>query len=62
MEKRNNDGFTLIELLGIIVLLAILGLLVFKVIDSNLKNSKETAYEKQLSMIELSAELYVRTY
>lgn len=59
MNTENKKGFTLIELLGIIVLLAILGLLVFKVIDGSLKNSKDKAYEKQLALIKLAAENYM---
>ena len=55
MVEQKKDGFTLIELLGILVLLAIIGLISFKVIDSSLKKGKKDAYEKQLKMIELSA-------
>lgn len=55
MIEQKKDGFTLIELLGILVLLAIIGLISFKVIDSSLKKGKKDAYEKQLKIIELSA-------
>ena len=55
MIEQKKDGFTLIELLGILVLLAIIGLISFKVIDSSLKKGKKDAYEKQLIIIELSA-------
>lgn len=55
MIEQKKDGFTLIELLGILVLLAIIGLISFKVIDNSLKKGKKDAYEKQLKMIELSA-------
>lgn len=59
MIEQKKDGFTLIELLGILVLLAIIGLISFKVIDSSLKKGKNDAYEKQLKMIELSAKNYM---
>ena len=60
MIEQKKDGFTLIELLGILILLAIIGLISFKVIDSSLKKGKNDAYEKQLKMIELSAKSRVK--
>lgn len=56
MNENEKKGFTLIELLGILVLIAIIGIIVFVVIDRTLKNGKESAYEKQIRMIELATE------
>lgn len=55
LSKGRQEGFTLIELLGVIVLLTIIGLIVFKVIDSSLKASNQKAYDKQIEYLKLSA-------
>ena len=55
LSKGRQEGFTLIELLGVIVLLTIISLIVFKVIDSSLKASNQKAYDKQIEYLKLSA-------
>lgn len=50
-----KKGFTLAEMLGVIAILAILGLLVFPVVDRSLKEGKEEIYKVQISNIESGA-------
>lgn len=58
MESGKNKGFTLIELLGILIIISILGLLVFSVIDRNVKSGKQKLRDQQMKNIELAARNY----
>ena len=55
----NKKGFTLAEVLGVITILAILGLLVFPVIDKTIKDAKEDGYKIQVKSIETSAKNWI---
>ena len=55
----NRKAFTLAEMLGVITILAILGLLIFPVVDKSLKEGKEDLYNVQISNIEQSAKEWV---
>ncbi len=46
-----NKGFTLTELIGVIVLLGIIALIAVPIVNSTLINSKEKAYNAQVSAI-----------
>ena len=50
-----KKGFTLAEMLGVIAILAILGLLVFPIVDKSLKEGKDEIYKVQISNIESGA-------
>lgn len=54
--KRN--GFTFIEILGVITLLALLSIVVLTVVDKNLKDSKSTLSEVQVSNIKSAASMW----
>ena len=51
-------GFTLIELLGVIILLGILSLIVYPVVDSSIKKSREKAYNQTVDSILDAARTY----
>lgn len=51
----NKKAFTLAEMLGVISILAILGLIVFPVVDKALKDGKDELYKVQVSNIEQGA-------
>ena len=53
MEKRK--AFTLIELMGVLVIIGILTVILIPVINNTIKNNREELYNKQLSLIKLSA-------
>ena len=55
-------GFTLIELMGVIVILAVLAVIVVVGVDKMILNGKQDLYEKQITMIELSAEEWLTDY
>ena len=50
-----KKGFTLAEMLGVIAILAILGLLVFPIVDKSIKEGKDEIYKVQISNIESGA-------
>lgn len=54
--KRN--GFTFIEILGVITLLALLSIIVLTVVDKNLKDSKSTLSDVQISNIKSAASMW----
>ena len=54
-----NKGFTLAEMLGVITILAILGLLIFPVVENSLRDGKEDLKKVQLSNIESAAKAWV---
>ncbi|MEG1647488.1 MAG: DUF5011 domain-containing protein, partial [Bacilli bacterium] len=56
--KKNNMGFTLIELLSVIALLGVLAFVIIPNIESILKNSKGSLYDKQIDLIETAAKLW----
>ena len=51
----NKKGFTLVELLGVIVVLAIIGLITMPIVNKTIKSSKEKAYKAQVKEIEKAA-------
>ncbi len=51
----NKNGFTLIELLGVIVLLAVLGVIIIPKVGNSITNSKNQAYDAQVINIKNSA-------
>lgn len=53
-----KDGFTLIELLAVIVILAIIALVSVPLIVNIVAETKQSAYESSIKMIEHAAELY----
>lgn len=53
-----KKGFTLIELLGVIILLGILALIVYPIVDSSIKKSRESAYTRTIDGIINAARLY----
>ena len=54
-----NKGFTLAEMLGVITILAILGLLIFPVVDKSIKEGKNDLYNVQIGNIEQGAKDWV---
>lgn len=58
-----QKGFTLIELIAVVVILALIALIVFPAINSVLKDSRDSAYETQIRMIEKAGkEYYLENY
>ena len=55
---KNKRGFTLIELLAVIVILAVIALIVSFVIGDVITDTKNSAYQDSVYMIENAAELY----
>lgn len=53
-----KKGFTLIELLGVIILLGVLALIVYPVVDSSIKTSRQKAYEQTVRSILDAAKMY----
>ena len=53
-----EKGFTLIELITVIVILALIALVVFPAINNVIKDSRESAYKSQISIIEKAAKEY----
>ncbi|MBE6152512.1 MAG: hypothetical protein E7165_04300 [Firmicutes bacterium] len=51
----NKEGFTLVELLAIIIILAVILVLIVPSITGVLKDTRETAYNKQITVIENAA-------
>ena len=51
----HKKGFTLIEIIGIIILLALIGLLVYPTVIRIIGDSKEELYQKNISEIERMA-------
>lgn len=52
MKKR---GFTLVELLAVIVILIVIAGITIPVINTSLEKAAESAYDKQISLIESAA-------
>lgn len=48
-------GFTLAELLGVIVILGVIAIIVTPIVTGTLNESKEKAYNKQISIVENAA-------
>lgn len=53
-----RKGFTLIELMGVLIILAILGLLIVPTVDRMLKEFREDSYKDQLKSMELAAQVW----
>lgn len=53
-----KKGFTLIELLGVIILLGVLALIVYPVVDSSIKQSRQRAYDRTIDGIVEAAKIY----
>ena len=51
----NKKGFTLAELMGVIIILSIILLLTLPAVDKIIKNSKERAYQEQVTSISKAA-------
>lgn len=54
-DVMKNKGFTLIELLAVLVILSILALIVIPSVTGTIANSRESAYEKQIQVLETAA-------
>ncbi len=54
-----NKGFSLVELLAVIVMIAILAGICTPIIISVINDSRQRAYDRQVTMIESAAERYV---
>lgn len=52
MERK---GFTLVELLAVLVILSILALIIIPSVSGTIKQSRESAYEKQIHTLETAA-------
>lgn len=58
-----QKGFTLIELIAVIVILGLIALVVFPAINSVINDSRESAYQSQIRIIEKAAkEYYLENY
>lgn len=55
----NKKGFTLIELIAVITIIALLAVIIVPTINSSISNSKQAAYETQISQIEDAAKKYM---
>lgn len=53
--KRNKSGFTLVELIAVVAILGLIALIVYPAIGSVIRNSRESAYKDQVSVIESAA-------
>lgn len=51
-----NKAFTLIELMTTLVILGLLALIIVPNVEKTIRNAKDTFYDKQVKMIELSAQ------
>lgn len=56
-----KNGFTLVEVIGVVVILAIIGLLVMPSVIDMIKNTEEKNYEVFLKDMEIAAEGYIET-
>ena len=56
---KNSKGFTLIELLGVIVILAMLGVVIVPMLDGVIKSNKNDLYDTQIRNIKSAASNYV---
>ncbi len=54
-----NKGFTLIELICVITILGLIALIAVPTINTMIQNSKEEAYEEQITTIEDAARTYM---
>lgn len=54
-----KKGFTLVEMMGVIVLLAIVGMIVFPEINKVIKSSKEKLYDEQIGNLIKATKEYV---
>ena len=53
--KRNKRGFTLVELIAVVAILGLIALIVYPAIGSVIRNSRESAYNDQVAVIESAA-------
>lgn len=53
-----EKGFTLAELLGVITLLGVLAIIIFPIVEKNLKEGKDDLYKSQIKAIETSAQMW----
>ncbi len=53
-----EKGFTLIELLAVIIVLGIVGVIVFPTVTKTMKNSKQKAYDTQITEIIKAAKIW----
>jgi len=53
-----KKGFTLIEILGVMVLLGVLALITVPIVNTLIKNSKESALNETIKLLEASAYNY----
>lgn len=54
-----KNGFTLVELLGVILILALLGLLIYPTVTGIVKSSRTKSYEAQKELVIEDARLWV---
>ena len=54
--KEKNKGFTLIELIAVVAILGLIALIVYPAITSVIRNSRESAYNDQVKVIEKAAQ------
>lgn len=46
-----KKGFTLIELVAVVIVLGVIGIIVFPVVNSTIKNGKQKSYDAQVELI-----------
>ena len=54
----NKKGFTLVEILAVIIILAVLGIITYPIIKTNLDNTKKQAYETTVHTLEEAAKKF----
>lgn len=53
--KRNKKAFTLVELIAVVAILGLIALVVYPAIGSVIRNSRQSAYNNQVDVIETAA-------
>lgn len=58
----NKKGFTLAEVMGVLVIMAALALMIIPVVDKQLKEGNQTAYESAITSIKSSLDLFMKEF
>lgn len=51
-----KNGFTLVELMGVVIILAVVGLITIPIVDRFIQEGKQNAYDQQIKTIRLAAQ------